>query len=66
MIYSKIIKDILKENKISQQIMADKLGVNQTTISQWILGKKKPSFDNILEIYKIYNITPNELFGVED
>lgn len=66
MTYSEVIKEILLENNISQQEMAEKIGVNQTTISQWVLGKKKPSFDNILEIYKIYNVTPNQLFGIED
>ena len=64
--YSEIIKEILIIKNISQQEMANKLGVNQTTISQWIMGKKKPNFENIIQIYKAYNVTPNQLFGIED
>ena len=41
------------------------LDLNQTTISQWLLGKKKPSYDSIMAIYKNFGITPNELFGIE-
>lgn len=65
MSYSEIIKEILVENNFSQEEMAKKLGVNQTTVSQWILGKKKPGYDSIYLIYKNFGITPNQLFGVE-
>lgn len=29
------------DKNLSQQKLADELGVNQTTVSQWLLGKKK-------------------------
>lgn len=64
--YIEIIKQILEDNDFSQEKMANILGVNQTTISQWLLGKKKPRYDNIRDIYLKFNITPNELFGLED
>ncbi len=65
MSYSEIIKEILEENNLSQAGMAQRLGVNQTTVSQWILGKKKPGYDSIYLIYKNFGITPNQLFGLE-
>jgi len=64
--YSEIIKEILITKKLSQQQLANILGVNQTTISQWILGNKKPSYDNVLAIYEKFGITPNELFGINE
>lgn len=64
--YSEIIRDLLISKKLSQQQLANILGVNQTTISQWILGNKKPSYDNILAIYEKFGITPNELFGINE
>lgn len=60
-----IIKEILESNNISQSEFAKVINFNQTTVSQWILGNKKPSFDSILAIYKKFDITPNELFGIE-
>ena len=44
---------------------ADILGVNQTTVSQWLLGKKKPGYDSILLLYEKFEIEPNLLFGIE-
>lgn len=64
MSYIEVIKQIMEDNNLSQQKMANILGVNQTTISQWLLGKKKPSYDNIYAIYEKFGIEPNILFGI--
>ncbi len=53
------------DKNLSQQKLADELGVNQTTVSQWLLGKKKPGYDSILLIYKKFDIEPNILFGID-
>lgn len=63
--YSEILKDIMNDKNLSQAKLAEILNVNQTTISQWLLGKKKPNYDNILAIYEKFDITPNELMGIE-
>ena len=60
-----IIKDIMITKNLSQEQLGKMLGVNQTTVSQWLLGKKKPSFDSIMAIYNNFGITPNELFGID-
>lgn len=62
--YVEVIKNIMIEKNLSQQKLADILGVNQTTISQWLLGKKKPGYDSIRIIYEKFGVTPNELFGI--
>lgn len=62
--YIEVLKEIMTINNLSQQKLADILGVNQTTVSQWLLGKKKPGYDSIMLIYKKFNIEPNELFGI--
>ena len=63
--YIDIIRQVLQEKELSQQEFADILGVNQTTVSQWLLGKKKPGYDSILLLYEKFGIEPNLLFGVE-
>jgi len=55
----------MQERGLSQQAFADILGVNQTTVSQWLLGRKKPGYDNILLLYEKFDVEPNWLFGVE-
>lgn len=64
MVYIDIIKQIMIEHKLSQQQLADILGVNQTTVSQWLLGRKKPGYDSIMLLYRKFNIEPNELFDL--
>ncbi len=63
--YIDIIKSIMVEHNLTQQKLADILDVNQTTVGQWLMGKKKPSYDSIMAIYAHFGVTPNELFGIE-
>ena len=65
MIYSEIIRQLMIERGLNQEKLARALGVNQTTVGQWMHGKKKPSYDNILAFYRHFGVTPNEFFGVE-
>lgn len=64
--YVKIIKNIMKANNLSQNGLANIIGVNQTTVSQWLLGKKHPSYDSILMFYEKFGVTPNVFFGIEE
>lgn len=66
MSYTEIIKQLMLDKNMSQQKLADELGVNQTTVSQWVLGKKKPGYDSILLLYEKFGITPNTLFGIDE
>lgn len=60
-----ILNDIMIENNLTRKQLGEAIGVHETTIGQWILGKKKPSFDNIYQIYVKFGVTPNELFEIE-
>ena len=65
MSYVEAIKQLMAENNLTQQKLADILGGNQTTVSQWLLGKKKPGYDSIMQIYNKFGMTPNVLFGID-
>ena len=62
--YADVLRQLMNEKNLSQQKLADVLGVNQTTVSQWLLGRKKPGYDSIALLYEKFGITPNELLGV--
>lgn len=64
--YIDAIRQIMEERGLSQQTFADIIGVNQTTVSQWLLGNKKPGYDNIMAIYLNFDVLPNVLFGISD
>lgn len=63
--YADVITQVMQERNLSQQALANIIGVNQTTVSQWLLGRKKPGYDNILSLYEKLGITPNSLFGID-
>ena len=63
--YQKIIQEVMQEKGLSQIAFAEIIGVNQTTVSQWLLGKKKPGYDSIMLLYEKFGIEPNLLFGIE-
>ena len=63
--YLEALKEIMKIHDLSQKELADILGVNQTTVSQWLLGRKKPGYDSIMAIYKNFDVEPNFLFGID-
>ena len=65
MSYKEIVSDIMAKNNLSHEGMAKILGVNQTTVGQWLNGKKKPGYDSILLLYEKFGVTPNELFRIE-
>ena len=62
--FADVLRQLMNEKNLSQQKLTDVLGVNQTTVSQWLLGRKKPGYDSIALLYEKFGITPNELFGV--
>ena len=63
--YQDIIKEIMELRHLSQQALAAALGVHQTTVSQWLLGRKKPGYDSIFLLYQKFGVEPNLLFGIE-
>ena len=62
--YIEVIQGILAQNNLSQQKFADIIGVNQTAVSKWLLGERKPNYDSIKMICQKFNIEPNELFDI--
>ena len=63
--YIDVLRQLMNERGLSQQRLADMLEVNQTTVGQWLLGRKKPGYESMLMLYEKFGIQPNELFGVE-
>ena len=41
MVFQEVIKNLMDEKHLTQQALADALGINQTTVGQWLSGKKK-------------------------
>lgn len=59
------IKKYRKKAKLSQQAIADHLGVTRNTVVNWEAGKYRPDADLFPSLCNLLGITLNDLFGIE-
>ncbi len=61
----KRIKEIRKNKGLTQDELAEKIGIESTSISNIENGKYYPTADNLEKIMNALNITPQNLFVIE-
>ena len=59
--FSKNLKQLRKDNNLSQEQLAEQLGVSRQSISKWESSQAYPEMDKILEICKIFNLNIDDL-----
>ena len=59
------IRNYRKANNLSQDELAEKLGVSRQSISLWENGQTQPTLDNIIALAKIFHITSDALLSSE-
>lgn len=57
------LKRIRKENNLSQEQLAEKLGVSRQAVSKWESGQSYPEMDKVLTICKLFNYNIDELMN---
>lgn len=61
----KIIKELRKEQNMSQTELANLLFTSQDTISLWELDKSLPDVEAVVEMSKIFKVTTDYILGLE-
>ncbi len=59
------LKELRNEKKLTQEELAEKLGVSNRSISRWENGVTMPDFDLIIELAKYYDIEIKEILDGE-
>ncbi len=57
------IYELRKDAQMSQQQLADKIGVNKQTISQYERGVREPQFDTLGKLCDFFNVSIDYLLG---
>lgn len=57
------LKKIRKDNNLSQEQLAEKLGVSRQSVSKWESGLAYPEMDKVLQICKMFNLNVDELLN---
>lgn len=55
------LRNLRKRKNISQEMLAEKVGVSRQSVSKWETGDAYPEMNNILELCKIFHCHINEL-----
>ncbi len=61
----KVIKKHLQKNNMNQKDLAELLSVNEGTVSKYIKGTRKLPQNIIIELCGIFNISADELLGIQ-
>ncbi len=57
------LKKIRKDNNLSQEELAEKLGVSRQSVSKWESGSAYPEMDKVLQICKMFDLNIDELLN---
>lgn len=64
--FSDILREILSEYGYTQKELADKIGVKQSQISEWLKGKANPGYDSLRAMAKNLPVNADFLLGLEE
>ena len=64
-VIGKFIAECRKEKNMTQQELADKLGVTDRAISHWENGRRLPDYSLLKDLCDVLSISINELFSGE-
>lgn len=60
------LSKLMKKKGISGQELANRFGVNRSTVSRWRKGTFEPDMETIKELAKIFNVTVDYLLGHDE
>ena len=58
-------KNIRKQCGLSQQEVADKLQIKQSSVSDWENDVSRPDYEKLIGLSELYDVTLYELLGID-
>ena len=55
-----------KQSGLSQEALAEKLGVSRQAVSKWERSESSPDTDNLIALAQLYGVSLDELLYVDD
>ena len=63
-IANRLVK-LRKENNLSQEALANKLGISRQAVSKWERAEASPDTDNLIMLAKIYHMSLDDLLKTD-
>ena len=64
--FGNVLKTLRLKEKMTQAQLAQKLGLTKSVISAYETGLRLPSYDILIHIAKIFNVSTDYLLGLEN
>lgn len=64
--FSQILQDFLRENDLTQTAFANRVGIKQSQVSEWLKGKAKPGYDMLKQISTTFGISADYFLGLTE
>lgn len=64
-VFSERLKELRKEQNLTQQELADKLGINRCNITNWECGNRETNFKMLIQLADMLNVSTDYLLGRE-
>lgn len=64
--YYDILKELRKDNNITQNELAKMLMTTQRTISNWESGRNEPPYEMLKKYSKIFNVSTDYILGLTE
>lgn len=58
--------NLRKQNNLSQEALAEKLGISRQAVSKWERAEASPDTDNLILLARLYGVSLDELLKTED
>lgn len=65
MTFAEKLKELRKQSGLSQEKLAEKLGVSRQAVTKWERDTGVPDIDNIMAVSKLFDVSMDELFSNE-
>lgn len=63
--FKEILKEFLEEKKLTQKEFAEKIGVKQSQVSEWLKGKSNPSYINLKNMSLSFGVSADYWLDLE-
>ena len=60
------IRELRQEKGVTQKALAELLGKSSTAVASWEQGLSEPNVNDIRTLCKIFSVSADYLFGLED
>lgn len=65
MVFNKNLQNLRLKRGLSQQDLANAIGVTRSSVANYESGNRRPSFENLIKFADYFNVTCDELIREE-